>query len=158
MPRAGTRGNRAGDSWLQGKYRFHTGPRINIGNGVREVGPEAKRWHLRSGDSYIGGSGAGSGAGVIRELAQVKQFGPVPYKSLEEIVDLIGTKKIPGNLNDVNPRRMFSLFLGKTKVKGVPLLICCLFLQWYIENPSIIACYNELIQLEFGEVRAQFKL
>uniref|UniRef100_A0A4W3K3H3 Phosphodiesterase n=1 Tax=Callorhinchus milii TaxID=7868 RepID=A0A4W3K3H3_CALMI len=28
----------------------------------------------------------------------------------------------------------------------------------YIENPSIIACYNELLQLEFGEVRAQFKL
>uniref|UniRef100_UPI00398F6CF6 high affinity cAMP-specific and IBMX-insensitive 3',5'-cyclic phosphodiesterase 8A n=1 Tax=Pristiophorus japonicus TaxID=55135 RepID=UPI00398F6CF6 len=32
------------------------------------------------------------------------------------------------------------------------------FTRWYLENPSIVACYNELIQLEFGEVRAQFKL
>uniref|UniRef100_A0A4W3JRP6 Phosphodiesterase n=1 Tax=Callorhinchus milii TaxID=7868 RepID=A0A4W3JRP6_CALMI len=32
------------------------------------------------------------------------------------------------------------------------------FTRRYIENPSIIACYNELLQLEFGEVRAQFKL
>uniref|UniRef100_A0A8C2YH01 Phosphodiesterase n=1 Tax=Coturnix japonica TaxID=93934 RepID=A0A8C2YH01_COTJA len=28
----------------------------------------------------------------------------------------------------------------------------------YVENSNIMACYNELIQLEFGEVRAQFKL
>uniref|UniRef100_A0A670JZ97 Phosphodiesterase n=1 Tax=Podarcis muralis TaxID=64176 RepID=A0A670JZ97_PODMU len=33
-----------------------------------------------------------------------------------------------------------------------------LFKQRYVENPNIMACYNELIQLEFGEVRAQFKL
>ncbi|XP_070334401.1 high affinity cAMP-specific and IBMX-insensitive 3',5'-cyclic phosphodiesterase 8A isoform X5 [Odocoileus virginianus] len=28
----------------------------------------------------------------------------------------------------------------------------------YIENPSPMACYNELLQLEFGEVRSQLKL
>ncbi|XP_033022512.1 high affinity cAMP-specific and IBMX-insensitive 3',5'-cyclic phosphodiesterase 8A isoform X2 [Lacerta agilis] len=32
------------------------------------------------------------------------------------------------------------------------------FTRRYVENPNIMACYNELIQLEFGEVRAQFKL
>ncbi|XP_078283645.1 high affinity cAMP-specific and IBMX-insensitive 3',5'-cyclic phosphodiesterase 8A isoform X2 [Rhinoraja longicauda] len=37
-------------------------------------------------------------------------------------------------------------------------LIAAGFTRWYAENPSAIACYNELIQLEFGEVRAQFKL
>ncbi|XP_051896128.1 high affinity cAMP-specific and IBMX-insensitive 3',5'-cyclic phosphodiesterase 8A isoform X2 [Pristis pectinata] len=30
--------------------------------------------------------------------------------------------------------------------------------KWYVENPSVVACYNELVQLEFGEVRARFKL
>ncbi|XP_032906071.1 high affinity cAMP-specific and IBMX-insensitive 3',5'-cyclic phosphodiesterase 8B-like isoform X2 [Amblyraja radiata] len=37
-------------------------------------------------------------------------------------------------------------------------LIAAGFTRWYAENSSPIACYNELIQLEFGEVRAQFKL
>ncbi|XP_072113964.1 high affinity cAMP-specific and IBMX-insensitive 3',5'-cyclic phosphodiesterase 8B isoform X2 [Mobula birostris] len=32
------------------------------------------------------------------------------------------------------------------------------FNRRYIENPNITACYNELIQLEHGEVRLQFKL
>ncbi|XP_048337777.1 high affinity cAMP-specific and IBMX-insensitive 3',5'-cyclic phosphodiesterase 8A isoform X2 [Sphaerodactylus townsendi] len=32
------------------------------------------------------------------------------------------------------------------------------FTRRYVENANIMACYNELIQLEFGEVRAQFKL
>uniref|UniRef100_A0A8C1PYM2 Phosphodiesterase n=1 Tax=Cyprinus carpio TaxID=7962 RepID=A0A8C1PYM2_CYPCA len=31
-------------------------------------------------------------------------------------------------------------------------------LQRYLENSSVSVCYNELIQLEHGEVRAQFKL
>lgn len=30
--------------------------------------------------------------------------------------------------------------------------------QRYVENPSLMACYNELLQLEFGEVRSQLKL
>ncbi|KAF3818069.1 hypothetical protein GH733_014941 [Mirounga leonina] len=33
-----------------------------------------------------------------------------------------------------------------------------LVLQRYVENPSLMACYNELLQLEFGEVRSQLKL
>lgn len=33
-----------------------------------------------------------------------------------------------------------------------------LFFQRFMENSSIIACYNELIQIEHGEVRSQFKL
>ncbi|TRY64925.1 hypothetical protein DNTS_024612 [Danionella cerebrum] len=32
------------------------------------------------------------------------------------------------------------------------------FSRRYLENASVSACYNELIQLEHGEVRAQFKL
>uniref|UniRef100_A0A8C3QD81 Phosphodiesterase n=1 Tax=Geospiza parvula TaxID=87175 RepID=A0A8C3QD81_GEOPR len=32
------------------------------------------------------------------------------------------------------------------------------YLQRYVENSSRMACYNELIQLEFGQVQAQFKL
>ncbi|XP_040425319.1 high affinity cAMP-specific and IBMX-insensitive 3',5'-cyclic phosphodiesterase 8A [Cygnus olor] len=37
-------------------------------------------------------------------------------------------------------------------------LISAGFTRRYVENSNIMACYNELIQLEFGEVRAQFKL
>ncbi|XP_038669154.1 high affinity cAMP-specific and IBMX-insensitive 3',5'-cyclic phosphodiesterase 8A isoform X2 [Scyliorhinus canicula] len=47
---------------------------------------------------------------------------------------------------------------GDQEENSVMPLIAAGFTRWYIENPSIIACYNELIQLEFGEVRAQFKL
>ncbi|XP_041030813.1 high affinity cAMP-specific and IBMX-insensitive 3',5'-cyclic phosphodiesterase 8A isoform X1 [Carcharodon carcharias] len=47
---------------------------------------------------------------------------------------------------------------GDQEESSVMPLIAAGFTRWYIENPSIIACYNELIQLEFGEVRAQFKL
>ncbi|XP_062819298.1 high affinity cAMP-specific and IBMX-insensitive 3',5'-cyclic phosphodiesterase 8A isoform X2 [Anolis carolinensis] len=32
------------------------------------------------------------------------------------------------------------------------------FTRRYVENSNIMACYNELIQLEFGEVQTQFKL
>ncbi|XP_016119299.1 high affinity cAMP-specific and IBMX-insensitive 3',5'-cyclic phosphodiesterase 8B-like, partial [Sinocyclocheilus grahami] len=32
------------------------------------------------------------------------------------------------------------------------------FSRRYLENSSVSACYNELIQIEHGEVRAQFKL
>lgn len=31
-------------------------------------------------------------------------------------------------------------------------------LQRFVENTSVSACYNELIQIEHGEVRCQFKL
>ncbi|XP_024417453.3 high affinity cAMP-specific and IBMX-insensitive 3',5'-cyclic phosphodiesterase 8A isoform X3 [Desmodus rotundus] len=37
-------------------------------------------------------------------------------------------------------------------------LIAAGFTRWYVENPSLMACYNELLQLEFGEVRSQLKL
>lgn len=37
-------------------------------------------------------------------------------------------------------------------------LFLTFYLQRYVENSNIMACYNELIQLEFGEVQAQFKL
>ncbi|XP_053573405.1 high affinity cAMP-specific and IBMX-insensitive 3',5'-cyclic phosphodiesterase 8A isoform X1 [Bombina bombina] len=37
-------------------------------------------------------------------------------------------------------------------------LISAGFTRRYVENSNIMACYNELIQLEFGEVLAQFKL
>ncbi|XP_018432209.1 PREDICTED: high affinity cAMP-specific and IBMX-insensitive 3',5'-cyclic phosphodiesterase 8A isoform X2 [Nanorana parkeri] len=37
-------------------------------------------------------------------------------------------------------------------------LISAGFSRRYVENSNVMACYNELIQLEYGEVRAQFKL
>ncbi|XP_058667748.1 high affinity cAMP-specific and IBMX-insensitive 3',5'-cyclic phosphodiesterase 8A isoform X2 [Ammospiza caudacuta] len=37
-------------------------------------------------------------------------------------------------------------------------LISAGFTRRYVENSSRMACYNELIQLEFGQVQAQFKL
>lgn len=37
-------------------------------------------------------------------------------------------------------------------------LCCCSDPQRYVENANMMACYNELLQLEHGEVRAQFKL
>lgn len=30
--------------------------------------------------------------------------------------------------------------------------------QQFMENSSVTACYNELVQIEHGEVRSQFKL
>ncbi|XP_078142867.1 high affinity cAMP-specific and IBMX-insensitive 3',5'-cyclic phosphodiesterase 8B isoform X6 [Centroberyx gerrardi] len=37
-------------------------------------------------------------------------------------------------------------------------LLCAGFSRRYVENSSVSACYNELIQIEHGEVRCQFKL
>ncbi|XP_031296491.2 high affinity cAMP-specific and IBMX-insensitive 3',5'-cyclic phosphodiesterase 8A isoform X2 [Camelus dromedarius] len=37
-------------------------------------------------------------------------------------------------------------------------LLAAGFTRRYVENPSPMACYNELLQLEFGEVRSQLKL
>ncbi|CAM9909860.1 unnamed protein product [Lampetra planeri] len=37
-------------------------------------------------------------------------------------------------------------------------LISAGFTRRFVETPSVSACYNELVQLEYGEVRAQFKL
>ncbi|XP_032906072.1 high affinity cAMP-specific and IBMX-insensitive 3',5'-cyclic phosphodiesterase 8B-like isoform X3 [Amblyraja radiata] len=49
-------------------------------------------------------------------------------------------------------------YLQRGEEISVMPLIAAGFTRWYAENSSPIACYNELIQLEFGEVRAQFKL
>uniref|UniRef100_A0A8C5S7S5 Phosphodiesterase n=1 Tax=Laticauda laticaudata TaxID=8630 RepID=A0A8C5S7S5_LATLA len=46
-----------------------------------------------------------------------------------------------------------------TVIIAVTLQIFCFCIsQRFLENNSIIACYNELIQIEYGEVRSQFKL
>ncbi|XP_076835446.1 high affinity cAMP-specific and IBMX-insensitive 3',5'-cyclic phosphodiesterase 8B isoform X2 [Brachyhypopomus gauderio] len=37
-------------------------------------------------------------------------------------------------------------------------LLCSGFSRRFMENTSVMACYNELIQIEHGEVRSQFKL
>ncbi|XP_060931436.1 high affinity cAMP-specific and IBMX-insensitive 3',5'-cyclic phosphodiesterase 8B isoform X3 [Limanda limanda] len=37
-------------------------------------------------------------------------------------------------------------------------LLCAGFSRRFVENSSVSACYNELIQMEHGEVRCQFKL
>ncbi|XP_019599025.2 high affinity cAMP-specific and IBMX-insensitive 3',5'-cyclic phosphodiesterase 8A isoform X4 [Rhinolophus sinicus] len=41
---------------------------------------------------------------------------------------------------------------------SVMALIAAGFTRRYVENPSLMACYNELLQLEHGEVRSQLKL
>ncbi|CAH7343889.1 Pde8a [Phodopus roborovskii] len=45
----------------------------------------------------------------------------------------------------------------KEEVSLMP-FIAAGFTRRYIENPNIMACYNELLQLAFGEVRSQLKL
>ncbi|XP_051907444.1 high affinity cAMP-specific and IBMX-insensitive 3',5'-cyclic phosphodiesterase 8B isoform X1 [Hippocampus zosterae] len=37
-------------------------------------------------------------------------------------------------------------------------LLCAGFSRRFVENTSVSACYNELVQLEYGEVRCHFKL
>eukprot|EP00061_Rhincodon_typus_P018174 g47235.t1 len=57
MPRAGTPGGRtASGTWLWGMCAFSIEP--GIGSGIEKVGPAVMRCHPKSGDSYIGGSGA----------------------------------------------------------------------------------------------------
>ncbi|KAM6202396.1 high affinity cAMP-specific and IBMX-insensitive 3',5'-cyclic phosphodiesterase 8A [Rhynchocyon petersi] len=47
---------------------------------------------------------------------------------------------------------------GDREESSVMPLITAGFTRRYVENPSIMACYNELIQLEYGEVQSQLKL
>ncbi|XP_074090051.1 high affinity cAMP-specific and IBMX-insensitive 3',5'-cyclic phosphodiesterase 8A isoform X3 [Macrotis lagotis] len=47
---------------------------------------------------------------------------------------------------------------GEREETSIMPLIAAGFTRRYIENFNIMACYNELIQLEFGEVRSQLKL
>ncbi|XP_055792061.1 high affinity cAMP-specific and IBMX-insensitive 3',5'-cyclic phosphodiesterase 8B-like [Salvelinus fontinalis] len=46
---------------------------------------------------------------------------------------------------------------GQGEQSVLPLL-CAGFSRKYVENSSVSACYNELLQIEHGEVRCQFKL
>lgn len=46
----------------------------------------------------------------------------------------------------------------KEVIVSVLRVVFAFFFQRFMENSSIIACYNELIQIEHGEVRSQFKL
>ncbi|XP_036590804.1 high affinity cAMP-specific and IBMX-insensitive 3',5'-cyclic phosphodiesterase 8A isoform X2 [Trichosurus vulpecula] len=47
---------------------------------------------------------------------------------------------------------------GEREEASIMPLIAAGFTRRYIENSNIMACYNELIQLEYGEVRSQLKL
>uniref|UniRef100_A0A5F8HHP7 Phosphodiesterase n=1 Tax=Monodelphis domestica TaxID=13616 RepID=A0A5F8HHP7_MONDO len=51
-----------------------------------------------------------------------------------------------------------ALCRGDREETSIMPLIAAGFTRRYIENSNIMACYNELIQLEFGEVRSQLKL
>nr|XP_057912073.1 high affinity cAMP-specific and IBMX-insensitive 3',5'-cyclic phosphodiesterase 8B isoform X2 [Doryrhamphus excisus] len=46
---------------------------------------------------------------------------------------------------------------GQDEPSVLPLL-CAGFSRRFVENTSVMACYNELLQLEHGEVRCRFKL
>uniref|UniRef100_A0A2K6FT55 3',5'-cyclic-AMP phosphodiesterase n=1 Tax=Propithecus coquereli TaxID=379532 RepID=A0A2K6FT55_PROCO len=59
-----------------------------------------------------------------------------------------------------NPRQLDAEALcrvAREELSVMPFLAAG-FTRRYIENPNIMACYNELLQLEFGEVRSQLKL
>ncbi|XP_076792927.1 high affinity cAMP-specific and IBMX-insensitive 3',5'-cyclic phosphodiesterase 8A isoform X2 [Arvicanthis niloticus] len=47
--------------------------------------------------------------------------------------------------------------VDKEEVSLMPFLAAG-FTRRYVENPNVMACYNELLQLAFGEVRSQLKL
>uniref|UniRef100_A0A8C1D866 Phosphodiesterase n=1 Tax=Cyprinus carpio carpio TaxID=630221 RepID=A0A8C1D866_CYPCA len=58
-----------------------------------------------------------------------------------------------------HPSSVAHLFLPSDQEEPSVLpLLSAGFSRRYLENSSVSACYNELIQLEHGEVRAQFKL
>uniref|UniRef100_A0A671Y483 Phosphodiesterase n=1 Tax=Sparus aurata TaxID=8175 RepID=A0A671Y483_SPAAU len=60
------------------------------------------------------------------------------------------------------PESALECFLEKHHDLASPLIVHVLLLHvvslQYVENANMMACYNELLQLEHGEVRAQFKL
>ncbi|XP_016071153.1 PREDICTED: high affinity cAMP-specific and IBMX-insensitive 3',5'-cyclic phosphodiesterase 8A [Miniopterus natalensis] len=62
------------------------------------------------------------------------------YKASENTVIVGVVRKRDGDENSILP------------------LIAAGFTRRYVENPSLLACYTELLQLEFGEVRSQLKL
>uniref|UniRef100_A0A3B5AUS4 Phosphodiesterase n=1 Tax=Stegastes partitus TaxID=144197 RepID=A0A3B5AUS4_9TELE len=53
--------------------------------------------------------------------------------------------------------RCFCILPDQEEPSVLPLL-CAGFSRRFVENSSVSACYNELIQIEHGEVRCQFKL
>uniref|UniRef100_A0A673BQC6 Phosphodiesterase n=1 Tax=Sphaeramia orbicularis TaxID=375764 RepID=A0A673BQC6_9TELE len=53
---------------------------------------------------------------------------------------------------------LFLIFPHNQDEPSVLPLLCAGFSRRFVENSSVSACYNELIQIEHGEVRCQFKL
>eukprot|EP00061_Rhincodon_typus_P017276 g45898.t1 len=66
----------ASHSWLWGECGF------NMGLGLSEVGPAAKRWHLKRGDIYVDGSGTGGGEAVEEGSGTVQKDGTASQHSL----------------------------------------------------------------------------
>ncbi|OBS60707.1 hypothetical protein A6R68_08173, partial [Neotoma lepida] len=59
-----------------------------------------------------------------------------------------------------NPQKLDAEALCRRDKEDVSLMpfITAGFTRRYVENPNIMACYNELLQLAFGEVQSQLKL
>ncbi|KAK7798878.1 hypothetical protein U0070_014255 [Myodes glareolus] len=59
-----------------------------------------------------------------------------------------------------NPRQLDAeaLCRGDKEEMSLMSFIAAGFTRRYIENPNLMACYNELLQLAFGEVQSQLKL
>uniref|UniRef100_A0A8C4Y2N9 Phosphodiesterase n=1 Tax=Gopherus evgoodei TaxID=1825980 RepID=A0A8C4Y2N9_9SAUR len=76
------------------------------------------------------------------------------YFDAEALCRSIRTTKASENTVIIGVVRSISLLTEKSTAE----IFLTFHLQRYVENSNIMACYNELIQLEFGEVRAQFKL
>uniref|UniRef100_A0A674JWJ3 Phosphodiesterase n=1 Tax=Terrapene triunguis TaxID=2587831 RepID=A0A674JWJ3_9SAUR len=76
------------------------------------------------------------------------------YFDAEALCRSIRTTKASENTVIIGVVRSISLLTDKSTAE----IFLTFHLQRYVENSNIMACYNELIQLEFGEVQAQFKL
>lgn len=113
---------------------------------------------------------------TITENKQIGQslwpWGSVTFSNYNNLTNFTSPKKLSSHVACVTTRLFlayplpFNSLSSKRKRSFTPSSgeMCInekfltFYFQRYVENSNIMACYNELIQLEFGEVRAQFKL
>lgn len=80
---------------------------------------------------------------------------PVPDHSPHARTTSSNTCCLFAKLNWEGAIYFFWVVCGVCLIHPFLLLSCA---QRYVENANMMACYNELLQLEHGEVRSQFKL
>lgn len=80
---------------------------------------------------------------------------PVPQTSNPTLVPVAATHAVYLLNSTEKALFIFPSCVGRL-LDPCHLLLSCA--QRYVENANMMACYNELLQLEHGEVRSQFKL